>query len=144
MLRIAKEEFIMKKMYIYLAIVVVLIGGVGIYLATHQNSSDNSMNSMNMNNSSNSSTSSTTDTNSVTIQNFAFSPVNISVKAGTKVTWTNNDSATHTITETDNQTGPNSGNVSPGSSYSFTFTKPGIYHYHCAIHPDMTGSVTVN
>ncbi len=36
--------------------------------------------------------------NSVTIANFAFSPQSLTVKAGTKVTWTNNDSVTHTVT----------------------------------------------
>ena len=136
----------MKKPYIYLLIaVVVVLGGLGIYWAMNQNNNTNTMNSMDMNNnSSNDNSNKASETNSVTIQNFAFSPVNISVKAGTKVTWTNNDSATHTITETDDKTGPNSGNVAPGSSYDFTFTKPGIYHYHCAIHPSMTGTVTVN
>jgi hypothetical protein len=37
-----------------------------------------------------------------------------------------------------------SGAVQPGQSYSFTFDKPGTYTYHCEIHPDMTGTVTVS
>ena len=145
MLDIAKEEAVMKKTYIYIAIVaVIVLGGVGIYFAMNQNNSNN-MNSMDMNNnSSDNSSSSAVETDTVSIKNFAFSPVNISVKAGTKVTWTNNDSATHTVTETNGKTGPSSGNLSNGDSYSFTFTKPGIYHYDCAIHPNMTGTVTVN
>lgn len=135
----------MKKTYIYIAIVaVIVLGGVGIYFAMNQKNTDNNMNSMDMNNSSNDSTSSAVETDTVSIKNFAFSPVNISVKAGTKVTWTNNDSATHTVTETDGKTGPSSGNLTNGDSYSFTFTKPGIYHYDCSIHPNMTGTVTVN
>lgn len=143
MLDIAKEEAVMKKTYIYIAIVaIIVLGGVGIYFAMNQNNSN--MNSMDMNNSSNNSTSSAVETDTVNIKNFAFSPVNISVKAGTKVTWTNNDSAPHTVTETDGKTGPSSGNLSNGDSYSFTFTKPGIYHYDCSIHPNMTGTVTVN
>lgn len=145
MLDIAKEEAVMKKTYIYIAIVaVIVLGGVGIYFAMNQKNTDNNMNSMDMNNSSNDSTSSAVETDTVSIKNFAFSPVNISVKAGTKVTWTNNDSATHTVTETDGKTGPSSGNLTNGDSYSFTFTKPGIYHYDCSIHPNMTGTVTVN
>jgi len=145
MLGIAKEEFSMKKTYIYIAIVaVIVLGAVGVYFAMNQNNSNN-MNSMDMNNnSSDNSSSSAVETDTVSIKNFAFSPVNISVKAGTKVTWTNNDSATHTVTETDGKTGPSSGNLNNGDSYSFTFTKPGIYHYDCAIHPNMTGTVTVN
>lgn len=145
MLDIAKEEAVMKKTYIYIAIVaVIVIGGVGIYFTMNQKNTDNNMNSMDMNNSSNDSTSSAVETDTVSIKNFAFSPVNISVKAGTKVTWTNNDSATHTVTETDGKTGPSSSNLANGDSYSFTFTKPGIYHYDCSIHPNMTGTVTVN
>lgn len=135
----------MKKTYIYIAIAaVIVLGAVGVYFAMNQNNSNN-MNSMDMNNnSSDNSSSSAVETDTVSIKNFAFSPVNISVKAGTKVTWTNNDSATHTVTETDGKTGPSSDNLSNGDSYSFTFTKPGIYHYDCAIHPNMTGTVTVN
>jgi plastocyanin len=145
MLDIAKEEAVMKKTYIYIAIVaVIVLGGVGIYFAMNQKNTDNNMNSMDMNNSSNDSTSSAVETDTVSIKNFAFSPVNISVKAGTKVTWTNNDSAPHTVTETDGKTGPSSDNLNNGDSYSFTFTKPGIYHYDCSIHPNMTGTVTVN
>ena len=145
MLDIAKEEAVMKKTYIYIAIAaVIVLGGVGIYFAMNQKNTDNNMNSMDMNNTSNDSTSSAVETDTVSIKNFAFSPVNISVKAGTKVTWTNNDSAAHTVTETDGKTGPSSGNLANGDSYSFTFTKPGIYHYDCAIHPNMTGTVTVN
>lgn len=135
----------MKKTYIYIAIVaVIVLGGVGIYFAMNQKNSDSNMNSMDMNNSSNDSTSSAVETDTVSIKNFVFSPVNVSVKAGTKVTWTNNDSAAHTVTETDGKTGPSSGNLANGDSYSFTFTKPGIYHYDCSIHPNMTGTVTVN
>jgi plastocyanin len=73
----------------------------------------------------------------------AFSPANITVKTGAKVTWTNDDSVAHTVVENDSQTGPKSGDIMPGKSYSFTFTKAGTYHYHCTIHPNMIGTVTV-
>lgn len=135
----------MKKTYIHIAIVaVIVLGAVGMYFAMNQNNSNN-MNPMDMSkNSSDDTPSKAVETDTVSIKNFAFSPVNISVKAGTKVTWTNNDSAAHTVTETDGKTGPSSDNLNNGDSYSFTFTKPGIYHYDCAIHPNMTGTVTVN
>ncbi|HEY9712347.1 MAG TPA: cupredoxin family copper-binding protein, partial [Chroococcales cyanobacterium] len=119
-----------------------------IWLASRNNSKNNTgstnTTSMNMNsNSSNSSSSTPVATNKVTIQNFAFSPADITVKKGTAVTWTNGDSVTHTVTETDSQTGPNSGDLAPGKSYSFTFDTAGTYHYHCSIHTEMTGTVTV-
>jgi plastocyanin len=82
-------------------------------------------------------------TNQVNIKSFAFNPANITVKVGTTVTWTNNDSATHTVTETDGQNGPNSGNLEPGKSFTFTYDTAGTFKYHCAIHPNMTGTVTV-
>ena len=82
--------------------------------------------------------------NAVTIQNFAFAPQTLTVKAGTKVTWTNNDSAPHTVTSTD---GPStsasttsqfdSGQMGSGDSFSFTFTKAGTYYYECTIHASM-------
>ena len=80
----------------------------------------------------------------VAIQNFAFTPQTLTVKAGTKVTWTNSDSAPHTVTSTD---GPStsasptglfdSGQLASGASYSFTFTKAGTYFYECTIHASM-------
>ena len=30
-----------------------------------------------------------------------------------------------------------------GGTYQFTFTQTGVYTYHCSIHPQMTGTVTV-
>ena len=77
----------------------------------------------------------------VTIDNFAFSPQSLQVKVGTTVTWTNNQGATHTVTS---DTGAwDSGNLSQGKSFSFTFTKAGTFAYHCAIHSSMTGTVEV-
>jgi plastocyanin len=77
---------------------------------------------------------------SVSIANFAFSPQSLTVKVGTKVTWTNKDSLTHTVTANGgafNQTVPS------GSTFSFTFTKAGTYSYHCAIHTSMTATIIV-
>jgi len=82
-------------------------------------------------------------TPNVTIQAYAFIPQQITVKAGTKVTWTNTDTVGHTITETDGQPGPASGTLSKGQSYSFTYTTAGTYQYHCSIHSEMTGAVIV-
>ena len=82
---------------------------------------------------------------SVAIKNFTFVPATLTVNAGTKVTWTNNDTAVHDVTSTD---GPSvtaattslfaSGNLNQGDSFSFTFSKPGTYYYECTIHASMT------
>jgi len=135
----------MKKPYLYTIILVVIVVAAGaVWYAVAHKSSNNDMGSMDMSGSSaNDSNQSAVATDAVTIQNFAFSPANITVKKGATVTWTNKDSTAHTVTETDSQTGPNSGDVNPGSSYSFTFSTPGTYHYHCSVHPEMVGTVTV-
>jgi plastocyanin len=79
--------------------------------------------------------------NTVTISGFAFAPASIMVTLGDSVTWTNNDSVTHTVTADDNSF--SSGDLAPGATYSFTFTKAGTFPYHCSIHPNMTASVVV-
>jgi plastocyanin len=84
-------------------------------------------------------------TASVTIQNFAFTPQTLTVKAGTTVTWTNNDSAPHTVTSADaistsaNTTSLFNGSVNPGQTFSYTFTKAGTYYYLCTIHRSQAG-----
>jgi plastocyanin len=78
---------------------------------------------------------------SVSIQNFAF-PATINVNVGDSVTWTNQDSAAHTVTS-DTAGVFGSGQLAQGQSFSHTFTQAGTFTYHCAIHPTMTGSVVV-
>ena len=77
----------------------------------------------------------------VDIKNFAFNPAVVMVKKGTKITWTNGDSAPHTITSSDGVL--NSPHLSTGDSFSFTPTAAGTIEYHCAIHPAMVGKVVV-
>ena len=79
---------------------------------------------------------------SVNIKGFAFSPANLTVKAGTKVTWTNNDSVPHTVTS-DTGTILNSPTLSQGQSWSFTFAAAGTVAYHCKVHPMMKATVVV-
>ncbi len=76
------------------------------------------------------------------IKNFAFSPSSTTIKVGTKVTWINNDSVPHTITS-DSGNLLNSSQLSPGQSFTFTFTSPGTTNYHCSIHPTMHGKIVV-
>ena len=78
----------------------------------------------------------------VNIKNFSFIPASLVVKIGTKVTWINNDTAPHTVTS-DTGNLLNSANLSPGQSFSYTFSSTGVDNYHCAIHPMMRGQVIV-
>jgi amicyanin len=82
-------------------------------------------------------------TNTVAIQNYMFSPMAITVKTGTKVTWTNKDSVHHTVTGTVAADDINSSQLAQNQSYSVTFTKAGTYSYYCQDHPYMTATVTV-
>jgi len=77
-----------------------------------------------------------------TIQNFAFHPATVNAKAGQKVTWSNDDSTTHTVTADDGSF--DSGNLSPGKSFSTTLAKSGTVKYHCSIHSFMHGTISVS
>lgn len=79
---------------------------------------------------------------SINISNFAFTPATLSVKVGTTVTWTNNDSAPHTITS-DVGSALKSPTLSTGQSYQVTLTSLGTVSYHCSIHPSMKGAIVV-
>ncbi|MGH2560746.1 MAG: cupredoxin domain-containing protein [Thermomicrobiales bacterium] len=77
----------------------------------------------------------------VNIADFAFDPGSIEIAAGATVTWTNNDTAPHTVTADDGSF--DSGTLEPGDTFSWTFEQAGSVAYHCAIHPEMTASVEV-
>ena len=78
----------------------------------------------------------------VSVVDVAFQPADIEVPAGTTVGWTNEDPFAHTVTARDGAF--DSGAVDGGVTYSQTFEQPGSYDYFCAIHPSMTGTVTVS
>lgn len=77
----------------------------------------------------------------VNITQFAFTPAAIEVPAGTKVTWTNQDKVNHSVTS--DAGAFSSPPLKQGDDFSYTFTTPGTYPYHCGYHSYMTGSVTV-
>ncbi|MDB5170423.1 MAG: plastocyanin [Candidatus Saccharibacteria bacterium] len=81
-------------------------------------------------------------TSNVTIQNSAYSPTSVTVEKGTTVTWTNRDSTPHTVTA-DSGSGPNSGQLKNGQSYSYTFAQAGTFAYHCTLHPQMKATAIV-
>jgi plastocyanin len=76
----------------------------------------------------------------VTIADFAFTPASANVAVNSFVTWTNNDSPTHTVTF-DN--GPDCGTLASGATQTVQFTVAGSYPYHCRIHSSMHGTVVV-
>ncbi len=82
-----------------------------------------------------------TGTVDVTIKNFAFDPPTITIKVGMTVVWTNQDSATHSITS---DTGIwDSGGIAQGATYSRVFDTAGTFTYKCGIHPTMKGTIIV-
>lgn len=81
---------------------------------------------------------------SVNITNFAFDPQNLNVTVNSSVTWTNEDTAPHTIvTDKDAVAEIKSTNLNKGDSFEFNFTTVGLYPYHCSVHPSMTGVIQV-
>jgi plastocyanin len=81
---------------------------------------------------------------SITISNFMFSPMSITVQPGATISVTNKDSATHTLTASD-PGGFNTGNISHSQTKTFRAPmKPGTYQYICNIHQYMMGTITVS
>lgn len=81
---------------------------------------------------------------SIEIKEFAYSPAKVTVKKGTTVTWTNQDSMRHDVNP-DNPTEEfeKSSLLAKGESYSVTFNTAGTYSYYCSPHPYMKGTITV-
>src|ERR1700704_745442 len=76
----------------------------------------------------------------VKIDNFTFGPQQLTVKAGTTVTWINEDDIPHTVVSTGHF---RSKALDTDDKFSFTFTTPGTYQYFCGLHPHMQGTVVV-
>ncbi|MGI8792286.1 MAG: cupredoxin domain-containing protein [Acidimicrobiales bacterium] len=101
------------------------------------------------------------DDTAVAIKTFMFDPDPVEVKAGTTITWTNEDEILHTITagkRTYHEDGISKGQAKSidksglfdadlddvGATFSFTFDKAGTFDYLCTIHPGMDGSIVVS
>ncbi len=77
----------------------------------------------------------------VMIENFEFNPATLTVPVGTMVTWINHDDEPHTVTSSENVfTSPG---LDANETFSYKFSTPGTYAYHCKLHPHMTGTITV-
>ena len=75
------------------------------------------------------------------IANFAFAPPTITVHAGEAVTWTNGDDDPHTVVADNGAF--KSAALDTGDRFTQTFATPGVYSYHCSLHPYMVGKVVV-
>ncbi|NLP60246.1 hypothetical protein NH14_003590 [Paraburkholderia sacchari] len=77
----------------------------------------------------------------IVIKNFMFSPMSLTVKAGTTVTWKNMDGEPHSIV---NDAGVfHSAALDQDDTFQFKFDKPGVYKVFCGIHPYMKATITV-
>ncbi len=77
----------------------------------------------------------------VEIHNMKYEPAMLTVTAGTKVTWINDDNSPHTVT--DKGKAFRSSALDTKDTFSYTFTTPGEFTYFCTIHPMMVGKVVV-
>jgi plastocyanin len=78
----------------------------------------------------------------ITIGDRVFIPPTLEVATGAIVEWTNADSESHTVTASEGAF--DSGILAEGATFSTTLDAPGSYAYFCAIHPEMTGTITVS
>jgi plastocyanin len=74
-------------------------------------------------------------------ENFTFGPQRLTVKAGTTITWTNDDDIPHTVASSTKAF--KSKVLDSEDKFSFTFTTAGVYEYFCSLHPHMTGTIVV-
>ncbi|MGH3048513.1 MAG: cupredoxin domain-containing protein [Gaiellaceae bacterium] len=80
-------------------------------------------------------------TRTVSIRKSGFSPRTATLAYGTTVTWRNTDKSSHQVVANDGSFA--SPVLAHGKTYSFTFTHAGTYHYHDALHPKLTGRLTI-
>lgn len=78
----------------------------------------------------------------VDVQGFKFTPAEISVRVGDKVTWRFTDNTAHTVTADDGSF--DSGGHGSGETFDHTFDEAGSVTYHCTIHETMKGTVSVS
>src|SRR5262245_26722773 len=81
------------------------------------------------------------DEREISIDNFTFTPAELSVKAGTTIKWVNRDDIPHTVV--DKEKAFRSKALDTDDSYSFTFSQAGSFDYFCGLHPHMVGKIIV-
>jgi plastocyanin len=81
------------------------------------------------------------EANTVIIDNFTFTPKELTVPVGTTVKWVNHDDIPHTVMETNKSF--RSKPLDTNDTFSFTFAAAGTFNYFCSLHPQMVGKVVV-
>jgi len=77
----------------------------------------------------------------VRIDNFTFSPADLTIQPGTTVIWQNGDDIPHTVVSI--KAKMRSKPLDTNDSFSFTFNEPGEFGYFCSLHPHMMGKIIV-
>ena len=77
----------------------------------------------------------------VDIDNFAFSPKELTVKAGTTIVFRNRDDIPHLVAGAKGEF--HSKALDTDDTFEFTFAKAGTYNYFCGLHPQMQGTIVV-
>ena len=77
----------------------------------------------------------------IEIKDYQFTPQEVKVEAGTRLTWVNKDDAPHNIVQKDMKL--RSSALDTGDAWSFVANERGTYTYFCSLHPEMTGIITV-
>jgi plastocyanin len=80
-------------------------------------------------------------TNVITIDNFTFTPPELTVAVGTTVKWVNHDDIPHSVANKDKAF--RSKALDTDDSFSYTFASAGTFDYFCGLHPHMVGKVIV-
>ena len=122
----------MKKVLIGIVAIIVIIGAV-VYFGGKKASSPTTVTSTPTNQTQ------VVTLSNISIQNLAFNPQTLTIKAGTEVMWTNNDSVTHSIKSSTINSVP----LNAGDTIKYTFKTAGTFNYTCGIHPSMTGTIII-
>ena len=77
-----------------------------------------------------------------TVSNFQWSPV--SAKVGDVITWTNSDSAPHAVSLDDGSCSMSDNIAGNGGTGSLKFNVAGTFPFHCSVHPNMKGTITIS
>jgi len=78
----------------------------------------------------------------VVIENYAFSPAELTVPVGTRITWINRDDSVHTVTAVDGAF--HSSAMDNEDGFSAELTVAGDFEYICKLHPQMRGVIHVH